>query len=292
MCCRNLLAKMLAKSLTVLVAALLMGPVAIAQSVEGFAEPVQLINVASPESGTIQQVLVKQGQAVKKGDALIQMDQETLLPSLDLAKAKAEARAKLNAAKIELQVKQRRVENLNRLGKENSSSEELIRATADVELASTQVLAAEEEIRENVLEAKRIEAQLARRTIRSPINGVVVRVHHHEGEFITTAEPHVVTVADLSQLRIVFHPLAGDAERLSSANLASVRLQRNSEVVETKVDFVSPVTSADSGTVRVELLLDNPYGRFRSGVRCWLLDAVADKKAPPQTADALPRKPN
>ena len=286
------MAQSLTKFSLVLAAALLMGPVAIAQSVEGFAEPVQLINVASPESGTIQQVLVKQGQAVKKGDALIQMDQETLLPSLDLAKAKAEARAKLNAAKIELQVKQRRAENLSRLGKENSSSEEVIRATADVELAATQVMAAEEEIRQNVLEAKRIEAQLARRTIRSPISGVIVRVHHHEGEFITTAEPHVVTVADLSQLRIVLHPLAGDAERLVSASHVSVRLQRANEVVKTKIDFVSPVTSADSGTVRVELLLENSDGRYRSGARCWLHDVAADRETSPQTADALPRKPN
>ncbi len=237
---------------------------------EGFAEPRQTVDVASPESGTIQDVLVKQGQKVRKGDALVQMDPESLLPSLELAKAKAEARAKLEAAKIELNVKQRRVDNLNRLGKENSSSEEMIRATADVELARTSVLAAEEEIRQSQLEAKRFEVQLERRTIRSPINGVVLRLHHEPGEFVTIAEPTLVTVADLSQLRIVLHPLAADAESLEENGRVQVRLERKADAVEAMVDFVSPVTNADSGTVRVELLLENSDGRFRSGQRCWL----------------------
>lgn len=257
-----------------------------AQSVEGFAEPVHLVNVASPEAGTIQQVLVRQGQVVKKGDPLIQMDQETLLPALELAKARSEGRAKLEAAKIELQLKQRRLENFSRLGKENSSSEEILRATADVELAKTSVMAAEEEIREHVLEAKRIEAQLARRTILSPINGVVIRIHQHEGEFITTAEPHVVTIADLSELRIVLHLTSSEAELLMSADSASVRLERGDEVVQTTVDFISPVTNADSGTVRVELLLKNPNGKYRSGVRCWLMNSSHEGVPKPRTAES------
>lgn len=250
-------------------------PTTAAQSVEGFAEPVELVDVASPESGTIHEVLVRQGQTVRKGDPLIQMDQETLLPALELAKAKAEAR-RLEAAKIEVQVKQRRLENLQRLGREHSSSEEVVRATADVELARTQVMAAEEEIRQSVLEARRIEVQLARRTIRSPINGVVTRIHRRAGEFVTTTEPLVVTVADLSRLRIILHPASPDAESLAAATRAVVRLERGSESVETSIDFVSPVTSADSGTVRVELLLDNPGGKYRSGIRCWLIGALPD----------------
>ncbi|MBC7966835.1 MAG: efflux RND transporter periplasmic adaptor subunit [Fuerstia sp.] len=272
--------------LLIIVCTLIAPAAACAQSTEGFAEPVHLVNVASPEAGTIQEVLVRQGQTVKKGDPLIQMDQETLLPALALAQAKAEARAKLEAAKIELQVKQRRLENFNRLGKENSSSEEMLRATADVELAKTSVMAAEEEIRQNVLDAKRIEAQLARRTIRSPINGVVTRIHHHDGEFITTAEPQLVTVADLSQLRIVFHPTSREAEELAATTSTSIRLERGNEIVPTTIDFISPVTSADSGTVRVELLLENPDGKYRSGIRCWLLNADAEEIPRPRTAEA------
>lgn len=297
--------------LTVALMLISMAATTAAQDIEGFAEPKTLVAVASPEPGTIHEVLVRQGQTVKRGDPLIQMDTETLLPALDLSKAKAESRAALNAAQIELQLKQRRFENLSKLGKDNSSSEELLRAQADVDLAQTQVLKAEEEIRQNVLDTRLIETQLARRTIRSPINGVVTRIHRQAGEFVGSTEPQVVSVADLSQLRIVFFPPSEHIEHLEHATRAEVRMERvsgqssiaqsdesgrdvrapgarasrpqNSPPFRTDmergqlrvpatIDFVSPITNADSGTVRVELLIDNPAGQFRSGLRCWLDD--------------------
>jgi hypothetical protein len=35
-----------------------------------------------------------------------------------------------------------------------------------------------------------------------------------------------------------------------------------------EVEFVSPVSEAESGTVRVKVLLKNPQGKYRCGVRC------------------------
>lgn len=246
------------------------------QTVEGFSEPVYSVDVASPEPGTIDAILVRQGQRVKAGEPLVQMDAETLSASLDLARAKARIRAKADSAAIELAVRQRRLENLNRLGRENSSSEEVARAAADVDLARTQVLAAEEEILQNQLEAKRIEIQLARRTIRSPIDGVVIRLHRQRGDFVTAAEPQLVTVVDLRQLRIILYPLSSHAEQIQRATHTMIRMERSGEPARAVVDFVSPVTSADSGTVRVELLLDNAAGRYRSGLRCWLAESPGD----------------
>jgi multidrug efflux pump subunit AcrA (membrane-fusion protein) len=34
------------------------------------------------------------------------------------------------------------------------------------------------------------------------------------------------------------------------------------------VEFISPVTNAESGTVLVKLRIENAQGRFRSGARC------------------------
>lgn len=247
---------------------------------EGLIEPAQTVRVAAAENATIQEILVTQGQAVKKGEPLIQMDQDLLLSTLQLAKCKAESRAKLDAASIEVQVKQRRVDNFEKLGKENSSSEELIRARADLELAKTAVLAAEEDIQQNRLEAKRVEVQLDKRTIRSPITGIVSRIHRQVGELVTNADPIVVTVVDLHRLRIVLHPPSTVAQHYANAKTAMVGLGPG-VIQETKVDFVSPVTDADSNTVRMELLLDNPNGIYRSGSRCWLVDSnAADTSMP------------
>lgn len=262
--------------------------------VEGLMEPAQTVRVAASENATIEEILVFQGQAVKKGEPLVQLDQELLISTLQLVKNKAENRAKLDAAGIEEKVKQRRLDNLEKLGRENASLEELIRARADLELAKTAVLAAEEDMQQNRLEAKRVEVQLEKRTIRSPITGIVSRIHRQVGEFVTSADPVVVTVVDLHRLRIVIHPSSNVAQQYAKAKNALVELGPGL-IEQAKVDFVSPITDAASNTVRMELLLDNANGNFRSGSRCWLVDLTATDKSfssPKITnsADRLERK--
>jgi multidrug efflux pump subunit AcrA (membrane-fusion protein) len=34
------------------------------------------------------------------------------------------------------------------------------------------------------------------------------------------------------------------------------------------VEFISPVTEAESDTVRVKVLIDNEQGKYRCGIRC------------------------
>lgn len=238
---------------------------------EGFTEPYRSVEVAAPESGTIEEIVVRQGQLVKQGDILAVLDRDILQSSLDIARAKSESTAKREAAKIESLLKQRRLDNFYRLGKDNSSNEEIERARADVDLAQTQVLAAEEELKLNSLELKRIQVQLDRRTIRSPIAGVVTRLHREVGEFVPQTDPKVATIVDLNRLRIVFHPPARLGESLDPQQPVQVRLLRTATIVPAEIEYVAPVTNADSGSVRLEVILDNASGRYRSGVRCALV---------------------
>lgn len=241
-----------------------------ADLIEGFTEPYRSVEVAAPESGTIEEIPVRQGQLVKKGDVLAVLDRDLLQASLEIAQAKAESTAKLEAAKIELQLKQRRLDNFIRLGKGNSSNEETERAKADADLARTQVVAAEEELKLSTLDVKRIQVQLDRRTIRSPLDGVVTRLHREVGESVPPTDPKVATVVDLNRLRVVFHPPTRLAESLSPQSTVPVRLLRTDTIVQTEIEYVSPVTNADSGSVRVEVILDNTNGHYRSGMRCSL----------------------
>ena len=45
------------------------------------------------------------------------------------------------------------------------------------------------------------------------------------------------------------------------------------------MEFVAPVTEAESGTVRVKVLIDNAKGAYRCGIRC-LLNAEQTKDLP------------
>ena len=249
--------------------------------VQSFSEPVQTIEVAAPEPGVVEEVKVVLGQHVKKGDPLVIMDRDVLLASLEIARAKADSTAEIEAARIQLHVKEDRVDKLRKLDR-HGSEEELTKARADVDLAKTQVLAAEEKAQVDRLELRRIQCQLERRIVRSTIDGVVTKLYRQPGEFTPPSEPLLATVVRLDQLRVKLHIPTAKAVRLNANSELAIRFPETGDDAVARVDFLSPVTAADSGTVRVECLIANPEGKYRSGVRChW--NETADR--PRQSAE-------
>lgn len=112
------------------------------------------------------------------------------------------------------------------------------------------------------------EAQIERRTIRSPIDGVLVEQLRQPGEFVSSNEATIATVAQLSQLRVICFLPTKEALRWSVGQQLHVAFPDTLQSTSATVDFVSPVTDSNSDTVRVELLIRNTESRFRSGVRC------------------------
>lgn len=238
---------------------------------EGFAEPYQTIDVAAPESGIVQDVLVELGQPIKKRDVLAVLDDDVLKATLEIAQLKAASTATVDAAKAELELKQQKLSALSELNRTGlGNREEHARAKADFELAHAKFKAAEETLAAERLEVKRIEAQLQRRQIRSSIDGVVTEIFREAGEFVSASEPKLFTVVRLDRLRVKFYVPTDLALKFSKGNAVWVQAATAEKPQSAEVEFVSPVTHAESGLVRVDVILDNRDGRLRSGQR-WLL---------------------
>ena len=238
---------------------------------EGFTEPYQTIDVAAAETGIVQDVRVELGQAVKKGEVLGTLDDDVLKASLEIAQLKANSTAAIDAAKAELELKQQRLNaltDINRTG--GGSREEFARAQADAELSRAKLKAAEESLAADRLEVKKIEAQLLRRSIRSPIDGVVTEIHRDPGEFLSLTEPKLFTLVRLDRLRAKFFVPADQTTRLSLGQRVKLASAEEKSLTG-ELEFVSPVTHAESGLVRVDVILDNREGRVRSGQRFTLV---------------------
>ncbi len=238
---------------------------------EGFTEPYQTIDVAAAESGIVQDVRVELGQTVKKGEVLGTLDDDVLKASLEIAQLKANSTAAIEAATAELELKQQRLNALaeiNRTG--GGSRDEFSRAKADAELARAKLKLAEEMLATDRLEVKKIEVQLQRRMIRSPIDGVVTDIPRDPGEFVSLTEPKLFTVVRLDRLRAKFYVPAEQSVRFSKAQRVKLSGQADDKPLTGDVEFVSPVTHAESGLVRVDVILDNRDGRLRSGQRLTL----------------------
>jgi RND family efflux transporter MFP subunit len=263
------------------VGALLAAPPVRAETVEGFTEPYREVHLAAAEPGVITQINVAEGETVDQGKVLAVLDLEVLDASLDVARSRAQARGRLDAALAELRLRENRLEKLRGLHERgHSTAGELDKAEADAAVARAGVQAAQEEREICRLECKRIEAQIERRKIRSPMAAVVARVHKEVGEGILANDPAVVTLIRLDSLRIRFPVPGPQAGGASVGQAVRLHFPETGQKAQGRVEAVAPVTDAKSGTVEVTVVLENPDRLFRSGMRCILALEPAGTKGP------------
>ncbi len=249
-------------------------------SFDGFTEPFRKIEVAASETGIVARLLVREGDRVNKGQALATLDNEVLAVSREIATATIQAKGKLDSAAAERDLRKTRLDRLEPLRADgHASQEEIDRALADLAVAEANLRAAREQHQLDELERRKIEAMIERRTLRSPIDGYVLKLQKDEREYVSPASASVATVVQLDPLRVVFSLPTACAAKLGVGGAVDLELPDSGAKLRGKVEFVAPVTEAESGTVRVKVLIDNAGGAYRCGIRC-LLNAEQSKEAP------------
>ena len=245
------------------------------RSDEAFTEPIEKIKVAAAEMGIVSAIHVELGDRVDPGQLMIEMDMSVLEASRRVVASKANSTARMKAAEVEYTIKRIRYEKLVLLVKDGAGSpEEVERARADAEVALRNVEAILEENNQFQLEVKQYEAQIERRRIRSPIKGQVVEITKRLGEHVSTNDPHLVTVVQLDTLRAIFHVPTLRAQQLHKNDFVEVVLTETNQHAVGSIEYVAPITQGDSGRVRVDVLINNRDGEFRSGVRCRLIGKI------------------
>ncbi|MCA9264176.1 MAG: efflux RND transporter periplasmic adaptor subunit, partial [Planctomycetales bacterium] len=173
------------------------------------------------------------------------------------------------AAEAEVALQKRRVEKLEKLRREgHSTQEETERAQADYAIAVSQLRAVNEELGRKQLEVAQIQAQIDRRHIAAPMDGIVTELLKEPGESVSANESHVATVVQLELLRVKFYISTQDAQQLRQGSSVNLLLIETGQEVEGTTEYICPITDAESGTVRVEFVLENARGDYRSGLRC------------------------
>lgn len=237
----------------------------------GFTEPYRTINVASDEAGIIAEVLVREGEAVEAGQVLARLNSDVYLSSLAIAEQNMRAEGRLDAATAEQKLRRQREEKLRSLRTDgHARQEEVDRAQAETAVAEANVRSAREDIQIKKLEYERIKSQLERRTIRSPVTGVVTLLHKQEGEFVAPNNPDILSIVELDPLLAGFSLMRTDAEKLQLGQKVYVRFPESKSQVTGTIEFIAPVVDAESGTVRVKVRVVNTKKRLRSGERCTL----------------------
>lgn len=222
---------------------------------------------------------VEEGDSVEKDQALADLNQDVLKAGVEIARAHRDAVSGLKSAESELRLRSERLTKLRALRlNENASEEEVNRAQLEFEVAEARLLQVREQLEIKRLEYERIRLQLALRTVRSPINGVVTERYRDIGEFVSPADPVVLTIVQLNPLRATFSVPVSDLKSIRKGQSISVRVEGVKKPVAANVDLVSPVINAESQTVRVKVELPNPGNQIRSGAKCFLDSGKAKAK--------------
>jgi HlyD family secretion protein len=186
------------------------GNLTLSVTANGTLQPTLAVNIGSELSGTVKRVLVDVNDLVKKGQVLVELDtaklsDQVLRSRAALAAAQAQL-AQSTATVTESRATLARFEDVARLsGGKVPSATELDTARANVDRA----LANEASARANVADARAAastdETNLAKASIRSPLNGVVLTRTVDPGNAVAASLQAVTlfTVAeDLTKLRL------------------------------------------------------------------------------------------
>ena len=129
--------------------------------IEGFTKPYADINMAAAEMGTLANVAVKDGDVVKSGQLIANLDDAVLQASLEVAKAGMSAKGELQSARTQLELKTVELEKLTELfGRNHASQQELDRVKGEIRIAESRYQSVQEDLAVRRLEYARIEAQL------------------------------------------------------------------------------------------------------------------------------------
>jgi HlyD family secretion protein len=147
------------------------------------------VRVAAERLGRVLAVRVQEGQEVRKGDLLVEIESEELQAAL------AEARARVSEAEAEAHLAEVNRVRRGRLVSEGiAAAHDLDQAVRDLEIARARVETARATV-------ARQEAQMEKCRLLAPISGRVTAREVDPGETVETGET-VVTLANLGKLRI------------------------------------------------------------------------------------------
>ncbi|HTS52721.1 MAG TPA: efflux RND transporter periplasmic adaptor subunit [Burkholderiales bacterium] len=249
-------------------------------------QPYQEADIGTQVVGVIDHVLVERGDFVKKGQPVAQLNSDVERAALAAAKLRAEATADLRAAASNHEFAQKKKVRTDDLYQKNFVSQQATdQAATEAQVAEMKLRQAREQQRLAQQELALAQAQLAQRTIRSPLNGVVIEKYLSEGERVE--EKAVVKVATIDPLKVEVIVPASYFSKIKQGMGANVKPDMPDVGAQSaKVVVVDKVIDAASNSFRVRLELPNPNYQLPPGLRC---KVDFDLGAP--TADSAPQKP-
>jgi len=232
-------------------------------------QPREIVTVSAPVEGVLDLVAVDRGDVVQANSILAVLESSLERTMVAMARARAAQDYNIKANQVRLDFGERRfVRTDDMFKKALVALKELDEAETAKILASYGLVEANEQKRLADLDLDRAEVTLKLRTVRSPIDGVVMERLRHPGELASRDHP-LVKIARLDPLRIeVFVPIALHGQVAVGQRAVVIPEAPLNRPLEARVTVVDKVADAASSTFGVRLEISNPGNRVPAGLKC------------------------
>ena len=200
----------------------------------GLVRPNQGAMLSSQSAGTIAKVLVQNGQNVKKGDLLVELDSSV-------------ERASLQAAQAQVNSLQQTYQRYAKLVKTGSvSRQEFDNAKAAYEAQAANI--------------ESLKATIERRQIVAPFDGKTGIVKVNVGQYVTNGT-EIVRVEDRSSMKVDFAIAQNQLDKLHLGQKVTATADaRVGETFAAKITAIEPAINSSTGLIDVQATFDSEDG--------------------------------
>lgn len=228
------------------------------------------VEIVARVAGFLDRIAYAEGEFVKEGQLLFQIDPKPFKAQLDAA------RGEMDSQKARLTTASATLKRVKPLAAQNALSQaDLDRAQGDFEMASAAVHAAQAKVRE-------AELNLDYATVRSPVSGSAGRSLQREGAYVGASSDtaRLTYVAALDPIWVTFSISQNQAERYRERIEKKQVLPPPEENYEIeivlpgkrvhpergRINFADPSFSQDTGSFMVRAAVPNPDKSLRPGM--------------------------
>jgi len=231
-------------------------------------KPEMYVELSSPVDSVLEKILVETGDTVTKGQPLAQLEASVEKARVRLARLQAKSTSDVENRREQLRyAKQYHKRMLDLLAQNSVSQYEKDKAETEVALAQIELNKAKEKQRIAQVNLELAQSQLALRTIKSPIDGIVVDRYAMVGESVSGRT--IMKLAKVDPLKVeLIAPTEYFGLIEKGMEVEIYPEQPANQVFTATVSIVDQLIDPASGSFTVRMELPNPDDKLVGGVNC------------------------
>jgi len=239
-------------------------------SVPGLIEAWSRVTMKAKASGTIGSIKIEEGDEVKEGKVLLELENHREKALIRLAEARLEkTKAALMEAKVVLQNGKKDLERKEMM-KEIIPKKDLENARDLVLQHEASVSGKEGEVKEGEAELHLRTVELENTLIRAPFDGVVTEIHVKAGETVAALNTSICDVVHLDRLYVQVAVPIQFLPLLRKGMKVSMRVEKDTLLFNKRfggeIWYINPVVDPTSRRFKTKVLLHNPNHLVRPGM--------------------------